>query len=796
MTTSAASHTDTNDESYENFLHIMKSGNSTTGEGDTVRRRTIGGSAPQDATAPEGPPAIEIEAGTVTSAQGGDGDATAPEAEAVAIPESTHSFLFTEPVRASPFWLGAGVAGVSGASLLIALIYNHKNSDVPVNVLSTVRCTQFLAILIVLMMEEEIPTGLELLRRISREDLALHCPRVSYPKFVAAAVLRVAMGYLFLLNVLVVLVYAEGVIEIFYDVLALQFIQQLDDIGFFLCKKDVLGKRLLRAARNPCFRKEFHEHAGGGSRFRIHNTLLRMAFFINLAIFVAVMTFFSISQANGYYHSHSVTVIFGDEVWDDAILKWPESTATYKEYKKNEWPTEIERALVFSFFNGVYAISDVAQFSEGRPIYLEQNKADRKPFDVEASGWHMEPYDPIQPAEIRYCKDRWIWTHRYIQKETANDSNEREGCHWLARSPQTQGYDLRHSAGLKWELWTGIIVQSELGIIDNECATSDDCNLNGECIDGRCECNKDNDGVTYLGEQCQTKLKDKCRVIVSEVDNATWSASTGSNGALELYSRPVYTYVRGTSLSNSRMDDELGKNDIYVLHYSGLRWYAALQPRVLDADPAAQQHWRWLTKNEHAFWTDVNLYSTQMSDPTKRDNPVGVDFFRIENAVSWVNGEMIRWGVKNEQFGPFGSLLPMQKNNQIGRGLYHCARPPACSFCPGGVSDADFVLPDSNGTTCGYLAGVKELVEAGSSDCQGMQLTEPLCCGGELITASNDTNKAVCSFCPKGISNAGFILPESNGTTCEEVAAYVNQVELVPSECQNIQLAEPACCVP
>lgn len=64
----------------------------------------------------------------------------------------------------------------------------------------------------------EIPTGLDLLRRISREDLASRCPEISYPKFAASALLRVAMGYLFLLNVLVVLVYAEGVIEIFYDV--------------------------------------------------------------------------------------------------------------------------------------------------------------------------------------------------------------------------------------------------------------------------------------------------------------------------------------------------------------------------------------------------------------------------------------------------------------------------------------------------------------------------------------------------------------------------------------------------
>ena len=64
----------------------------------------------------------------------------------------------------------------------------------------------------------EIPTGLDLLRHISREELAARCPELCYSRFVAAALLRVAMGYLFLANALVILIHAEGVIEIFYDV--------------------------------------------------------------------------------------------------------------------------------------------------------------------------------------------------------------------------------------------------------------------------------------------------------------------------------------------------------------------------------------------------------------------------------------------------------------------------------------------------------------------------------------------------------------------------------------------------
>ena len=80
---------------------------------------------------------------------------------------------------------------------------------------------------IALLMEEEIPTGLYLLRRISKPYLESKFPEVQYPRFVMSSILRITIGYLFLLNVILVLIQADVVIEIFYDVLALQFIQQL-----------------------------------------------------------------------------------------------------------------------------------------------------------------------------------------------------------------------------------------------------------------------------------------------------------------------------------------------------------------------------------------------------------------------------------------------------------------------------------------------------------------------------------------------------------------------------------------
>ncbi len=61
----------------------------------------------------------------------------------------------------------------------------------------------------------------------------------------------------------------------------------------------------------------------------------------------------------------------------------------------------------FSTFNGNYEKSDTL---EGRPVYQEQRKFDRLPYDKDS--------DKI-PAEITYNKDlkAWIFTHQNIVKK-------------------------------------------------------------------------------------------------------------------------------------------------------------------------------------------------------------------------------------------------------------------------------------------------------------------------------------------------------------------------------------------
>mmetsp|Transcript_42542 Transcript_42542/g.77712 ORF Transcript_42542/g.77712 Transcript_42542/m.77712 type:complete len:98 (-) Transcript_42542:202-495(-) len=70
------------------------------------------------------------------------------------------------------------------------------------------------------------------------------------------------------------------------------------------------------------------------------------------------------------------------------------------------------------------------------------------------------------------------------------------------------------------------------------------------------------------------------------------------------------------------------------------------------------------TVNYHAFWYRAFSNTTSsainlISDPTTGDNPVGVDWYKVTD--------------HGDQFGPFGALSPLQKDRQVGRGIFRCA---------------------------------------------------------------------------------------------------------------------------
>ena len=79
--------------------------------------------------------------------------------EAVTLPGSTHSFLFTENVKSLPYMFGVTIAGMSLTCLILALINNAQDWSVPANVAIEVKIAQYLSIFIALLMEEGTRLG-------------------------------------------------------------------------------------------------------------------------------------------------------------------------------------------------------------------------------------------------------------------------------------------------------------------------------------------------------------------------------------------------------------------------------------------------------------------------------------------------------------------------------------------------------------------------------------------------------------------------------------------------------------
>jgi len=179
---------------------------------------------------------------------------------------------------------------------------------------------------------------------------------------------------------------------------------------------------------------------------------------------------------------------------------------------------------------------------ENRPVYVEQKKSDRTPFDATAplyDPYHIgigNPYqDSIKPAEIKYCGGYWIFSHDYIRRSRKDKSDET--CAWLARSPKTAGFDLEVDG--KWQIWAGVILETDVTVRCNTCSDDIDCNLNGVCNEssGKCDCDVDDDAV-YLGSHCEVKLAEECRTIISERYNDTWSVDvTGFSGKASAWMR-------------------------------------------------------------------------------------------------------------------------------------------------------------------------------------------------------------------------------------------------------------------
>merc|ERR1719203_1969357 len=172
-----------------------------------------------------------------------------------ALPDSTFSLLISHDLISWPSFFAVCTITVSVACLVMVLITHLGSTGMPGNPLGmptgvsgTVRAAQFIGALVGVIMEDEIPTGLQLIANGAGHVLLLNGNKPVQKKVMVTSILRLVVGYLFLASLFFVIARSAYVIQIFYDILALEFVENIDDISFALAKRGFFGKILMVSA--------------------------------------------------------------------------------------------------------------------------------------------------------------------------------------------------------------------------------------------------------------------------------------------------------------------------------------------------------------------------------------------------------------------------------------------------------------------------------------------------------------------------------------------------------------------
>lgn len=462
--------------------------------------------------------------------------------------ESTFSLLITQHPLSVPFAFGlfSVVLSISCLSLTLASSIGKGEKGnplgIPAGVGDTVRAAQFLGLLVGILLEGEIPQGLQLIANGAGHTLLLNGHVAVQKKVIITSVLRLIVGYLFLSSLFLNVVQNDNVIEIFYDVLALEFVEHIDDAAFALAKKGFFGRGMLIATNQEHTVKlklsemqrsiSVGEDRGSAlermlsvsglissgliaSRNRV-NLIVRFMYFLNAVIIVAGLVSIHVATRNGQFICRSINVLFDEEVWENAIVVRPGERT-------------MERLLIYSSFNGVYKEDGT---HEGYPKYIEQNKNNGTPFGPSVTG-----------AEIIYCTEICSWVLRHPSILTSR--GEENECSWLWRSPQTKDYNLLSATEGAWEVWIGEVKPlSQVSISCNECSETHDCNYRGACEEKVCICDDLHFGDSCeFAKPCESLATEKAHIEVNGLQEwdqekpirliANWTQH-------RIYNRPVY----------------------------------------------------------------------------------------------------------------------------------------------------------------------------------------------------------------------------------------------------------------
>lgn len=166
------------------------------------------------------------------------------------LPESTFTMIITENIFSGGFLMAIFAQLLSLICLFLA--FNSQKGEGEVgnplglgpDVSREVDVTRYIAILVAVLNESEIPTALEIIGKGIQQS---NPKTISMKRIVLSSFMRLLLGYVFLMTVFVSVVQSTDVLQMFMNLLALQLVEGIDDILFELSKRGELNFTTHRA---------------------------------------------------------------------------------------------------------------------------------------------------------------------------------------------------------------------------------------------------------------------------------------------------------------------------------------------------------------------------------------------------------------------------------------------------------------------------------------------------------------------------------------------------------------------
>jgi hypothetical protein len=491
------------------------------------------------------------------------------------VPMTTYSFVVTTSGQ-RPFinMVNFLVFVLQMASFVAVIASTFDFSDVnnpaqiPANVESSVRASQFLSLVYSICVQGGIISTLYTFRNGFDEDML----RKSFPDCavnVIALRLRwyISMGLILAIGLLaqaltfVLIMQSNTVLGVLLNYAAVSFISTIDDRLFFLGKRGWLGQEVEKQVRLVCLADEVDPKPTWYNQ--LAHTLALSAIFGTLIIaWVMVVS----RQTNGNFLPHEIMVQFGDE---------------------------INPAL--GTFSGRYKIDYQRDrvFSSDRSLYTEL-RSERAHFGY----WYVNELllfcclptstraaDSSSVALQYFSETSRSWSFQYnVTKD------EFDACSWAAISSPTESFDIITTALSQWYAKNEdgrIIPMSRASISTSDCSSNAGlCGSNGSCVSGECVCNTGWFGIfCSFREPCARLEMDARRDSALGFAERRWSTRYeilrfGKTPAL-IHDHPVYV----TETNPPGLVAEGEEEEFDIIFFTGQRWVRTKRPCCSTIQP-------------------------------------------------------------------------------------------------------------------------------------------------------------------------------------------------------------------